>query len=78
MKVRYHLPVRAAWHVEPPSEEKTRLERAIMIAIERAVKSTAQEDSEIVATEIQGPEDTSERFEFSRYRPDAGTDTIPS
>jgi hypothetical protein len=78
MKIRYHIPVRAAWHVELPPEERTRLERAIMIAIERAVKSKAEQDSEIVATGIQGPEDSSELFEFSRYRSDAGTYAIPS
>jgi hypothetical protein len=60
MKVCYHIPMRAVWSVEPPSEERARLERAIIIAIERAVKSRAEQDSEIMATEIQGREDTSE------------------
>src|SRR5262245_47502702 len=78
MKARYHIPVRATWQVEPPSEERTRIERAIMIAIERAVKSKAQQGSEIVASEIQGPGGTSELFESSRYRSDAGTYAIPS
>jgi hypothetical protein len=74
----YHIPVRAAWQVEPPSEERSRLERAIFLAIERAVRSKAEQGSEIVPAEIQEPENTSERFEFSHYRPDAGTYAIPS
>jgi hypothetical protein len=78
MKIRYHIPVHAAWHVEPPSEERMRLERAIMIAIERAVKSKAEQDSEIVTTDMGGERITGELFEFSRYRPDAGTQAIPS
>jgi tetratricopeptide (TPR) repeat protein len=78
MKVRYHIPLRATWQVEPPSEERMRLERAIMIAIERVVKSKAQQGAEIVASEIQGSENTSELFEHSRYRSDAGTYAIPS
>lgn len=60
MKVRYHIPVRAVWHTDPPSEERTRIERAIMIAIERAVKSKSQQGSEIVITEIRGQDDTGE------------------
>lgn len=78
MRVRYNTPVRATWQGEPPSDEKTRLERAIIIAIERAVKSAAEQGSEIVAAEVQGPEDTSERFASSRYRLDAGTYSFPS
>jgi hypothetical protein len=78
MKARYHIPVHTTWQVELPSEERRRLERAIVIAIERAVKSKAQQGSEIVATEIQGQGNTSERFQSSRFRPDAGTYAIPS
>jgi hypothetical protein len=78
MKVRYHIPDHVTWHGEPPSEERTRLERAIISAIERAVKSRAEQDSEIVATDMRGEGTTSEQFEFSRYRPDAGTQAIPS
>ena len=63
---------------ELPADEKDRLERLIMLSIERAVKSKAQQGAEIVATEIQGSEDTSERFQFSRYRPDSGSYGIPS
>jgi hypothetical protein len=55
MKLRYHIPIRAVLQVEPPSEESTRLERAIMIAIERAVNSKARQRAEIVASEIRGP-----------------------
>lgn len=78
MKICYHIPVQAVWHVEPSSEEKMRLERAIMIAIERAVKSKAQQCAEIVVTEIQGPAGTSELFESSRFRSDDGTYATPS
>jgi hypothetical protein len=78
MKARYNIPVRASWQSELPSDEKTRIERAVFLAIERAVKSTAGPGSEIVAAESQAPENTSERFESSRYRPDAGTYSIPS
>jgi hypothetical protein len=78
MKARYHIPVRAAWQVKPSSEERTRIERVITIAIERAVKSKARQGAEIVATEIQGLGATSQLFESSRYRPDADTYSIPS
>jgi hypothetical protein len=78
MKARYHIPVRAAWQGELPSDEKTRIECAIFLAIERAVKSTAEQGSEIVPAEIQVAEGYSERFEFSQYRPDADTYSIPS
>ena len=47
---------------EPPVRAWPRLERAIKVAIERAVKIKAQQGSEIVATEIQGRGNTSERF----------------
>jgi hypothetical protein len=69
MKICYHIPIRVAWHGEPPSKERTRLERAIIIAIERAVKSKAQQDSEIVATEIRGPGDTGGGYCYSRKGP---------
>jgi hypothetical protein len=59
MKARYHIPIRAAWSVEPPSEERTRLERVIMSAIERAVKDKAPQGAEIVATEIRRPKQRS-------------------
>ena len=55
MKARYHVPVHATWQVEPSSEERTRLARVIMVAIERAVKSKVPQGAEIVATEIRGP-----------------------
>jgi hypothetical protein len=77
MKARYHIPVRAAWQVKPSSEERTRIERVIMIAIERAVKSKAQQAAEIVATEIQGLRGTNEPLESLHYRSDAGN-AIPS
>lgn len=73
MKARYNIPVRANWQGELSSDEKTRIERAIFLAIERAVKSTAEVGSEIVVAETQGPEETGERFESSSYRPDADT-----
>jgi hypothetical protein len=72
MKARYNIPVRAAWQADLPSDEKTRIERAIFLAIERAVKNTAGPGSEIVAAELQGPKDTGQRFESSRYRSDTG------
>src|SRR6266436_4397375 len=78
MKARYNIPVRASWQGELPSDEKTRIERAIFLAIERAVKSAAEQGSEIAAAEIQEAEGTTERFESSRYRSDAGTYSIPS
>jgi hypothetical protein len=78
MKACYIIPGRASWQGELSSDEKTRIERVIFLAIERAVKSNAEQGSEIVAAEIQGPGDTSERFESSRYRPDAGTYSFPS
>src|SRR5262245_18681960 len=78
MKVRYHIPVNAAWQVEPPSEKRIRLNLAIRIAIERSVKSKARQGAEIVASDIQGPAATSELFESARYRPDAGRYAIPS
>ena len=59
MKARYHIPVHATWKVELPSEERTRIERVIRIAIERAVKSRAEQDSEIMATEIRRPKQRS-------------------
>jgi hypothetical protein len=68
MKARYHIPVRVTWQAEPPSEERMRLERAIRVAIERSVKSKAQQGAEIVATEIQGPGAARELFESARYR----------
>jgi len=52
MKVRYHIPNCANWEDVPLPDEKARLERAIIIAIERAVRSQAQKDSEIAAAEI--------------------------
>jgi hypothetical protein len=78
MKARYNIPVRAAWQGELPFDEKARLERAIFLAIERAVNSAGERGSEIVAGDGQRPEDGSEPFDFSRYRPDAGTYSIPS
>jgi hypothetical protein len=78
MKVCYHIPVRATWNSELPSDERARLEGAIMIAIERAVKSAAEQGSEIMSAEVQVPEGTSELFESSRFRPEAGTYSIPS
>src|SRR5882762_9828231 len=78
MKSRYTIPARAAWQGELPPDEKTRIERAILLAIEWAVKSTAEQGSEVAAAEIQEAEDTSERFESSRYRSDSGTYSIPS
>ena len=53
MKARYHIPAHAAWNVEPPSEERTRLERTIIVAIEGAVKSKAHQGSEIITSEIK-------------------------
>lgn len=78
MKARYSIPLRATWQGELPSDEKTRIERAIFLAIERAIKATAGRGSEIVAAETQGPEESGERFKSSRNRPDAGTYSIPS
>jgi hypothetical protein len=78
LKARYTIPVRATWRGEVASDEKTRLERAIFLAIEGAVKSQAQRGSEILAAEIQGPEAAGDRFRSSRYRPDAGVYSIPS
>lgn len=78
MTIRYHIPVRATWPVEPSSEERTRLESAILSAIERAVKSKAEQDSVIVTAEIREPGDDSVRFESTRHRPDTGTYALPS
>ena len=78
MKAYYNIPGRASWQGELSSDEKRRLERAIFLAIERAVKSAAERGSEIVPAEIQGAEGTSERFESSRYHPDADTYSFPS
>jgi hypothetical protein len=77
MKVCYHIPVNARWQVEPSSEERVRLERAITLAIERAVKSKAQQGAEIVSTEDQGLEGR-ERFDFSRFKPQTGAYSLPS
>ena len=52
MKVCYHIPNCANWEDVPFADEKARLERAIIVAIERAVRSQAQKDSEIAAAEI--------------------------
>ncbi len=78
MKTRYNIPIRVSWQGELRSDEKTRVERAIFLAIERAVKSMAEQGSEIAAAEIQGAEVTSERFESPRYRSDTNTYAIPS
>src|SRR5215469_8266793 len=78
MSVRYNIPVRASWRSELSSDDKGRIERAIFLAIERAVKGAAEQGSTIVPADIQGAEGTSDRFESSRYRPDADTYSVPS
>ncbi|HLW71305.1 MAG TPA: hypothetical protein VKS22_11860 [Candidatus Binataceae bacterium] len=78
MKTSYNIPGRASWLDELSSDEKTRIERVIFLAIERAVKSMAEHGSQIAAAEIQGAGSTSGRFEFSRFSPDAGTYSVPS
>jgi len=78
MKARYHIPIRAAWRVEAPSNEKASLERAIIIAIERAVRSRAERDSEIMAIDLQPPEDAIDRLGSSGYQSEPGSDAIPT
>jgi hypothetical protein len=78
LKRTYQLPSRIVFPDDLSSEARTKLQRAIFLAIERAVKATAEQGSEVVAAEVQGPEEAGERFATSRYRPDAGTYAIPS
>jgi hypothetical protein len=78
MKVYYHMPDLATWPTELHSDERKRLERVIMLAIERAVKGKAQQGSEIVATATQGSGTTGESIEFSRYENQAGAYNIPT
>lgn len=78
MKACYHIPGRASWQGELSSDDKTRIERAIFVAIERALKSMAEPGSQIATTQIPGAEAASERFESSRYHPDADTYSMPS
>lgn len=69
MKIRYHIPNSANWEDGPSADEKARLERAIIIAIERAVRSRAQKGSEIAAAEIPSTA-TREIAKNNRGRPD--------
>jgi hypothetical protein len=48
MKARYHLPTRVVWRGDATADEKSRLERMILRAIENALKSRAGSDGEIV------------------------------
>lgn len=52
MKARYHIPSSANWEDVPLPDQKAILERAIIVAIKRAVRSRAQKDSEIAPAEV--------------------------
>src|SRR5438552_16308904 len=78
MKVRYHFPVHATWKVEPPSEERTRLERVILFAVERAVKSIAGRGPKILRDDRTPLESRFENFDPTRYHGDASAYGIPS
>src|SRR5215813_2331349 len=75
MKIRYHIPAHATWSFDLPSEERVRLERAITMAIERAVTSRAQQGAEIA---VARAETAGDLFSSSRYRADASAYALPS
>src|SRR5689334_20715874 len=78
MRVHYHIPLHAVWLAEPSSQERTRLEPVILLAIERAVKSVAQPGSEITNTKIPLEESAPELFQSSRYQSETDTYGVPS
>jgi hypothetical protein len=70
MKRRYRIPARLRWRTEPIAEENTRLRRAIIAAIRRAVEGLAGEAPEIVVADFEAQAPARERFSMRRYRPD--------
>jgi hypothetical protein len=77
VKTIYHLPTRADGATDLPPEERGRLERAILRAVERAVTKAAAPGAEVGRADPPR-RDFREAFEHARHRPRAGTYSVPS
>ena len=78
MKRRYHLPTRADWKSDLPSEERVRIERVILHAIEQAVSRSVGRGSVVDHAAPPVKSDFREVFKQAHMRPQNGTYALPS
>jgi hypothetical protein len=77
VKRTYYLPTRIDCPAELAADERARLERAVLRAVERAVAAVAAPDAE-VARAAPPRQDFREIFDPARHHPQSGTYSIPS
>lgn len=63
MKARYHLPTQVTWCSEAAADDKARIERVILGAIERALSGRGGPNAEIVRPQKAVRPDGGDRFE---------------
>ena len=68
----YHISTRMRWNVEPSAEESIRLQRVITSAIRRAIENSTGETPDIVISDFEIHENTSEPFSFANNNHDRG------
>lgn len=78
LKRNYHIPAYIQWNEETTNEERAQLEQTLLLAIRRAIDSSATEISEPEVSTSQTQEDLSEVFSSSRYHADRETYSVPS
>jgi hypothetical protein len=78
VKRTYHLPTRIDGAAGLSPDERARLERAILRAVERAVTASAAPGSEVAPAAAPPRQDFREVFDRTRHRPEAGTYSVPS